>query len=213
MDINSIKYELQNLISGKGGTRYDAPIQAVSQYLRSSQKAGPMAEEKHQNKSQEASRLIQYARDHRILIDRIPLENYISHGAEQKVYINGDTHVLKLNEGVYYASWEDYFHNLLLHNYFFADTAYELIGFCELESRLHTVVRQPYVQADMLTDLAAISEFMEANGFENTRRHDYYNPQLGIIIEDLHDENVLSSGGLLYFIDTVFYIVPEKFWL
>ncbi|GAA0870955.1 hypothetical protein GCM10009117_01000 [Gangjinia marincola] len=50
------------------------------------------------------------------------------------------------------------------------------------------------------------------NGFINTRRHDYHHPQLGIIIEDLHDENALTSDDLLYFIDTVFYILPEEFW-
>jgi len=30
---------------------------------------------------------------------------------------------------------------------------------------------------------------------------------LGLIIEDLHDENVLTQNGVLYFIDTVFYII------
>ena len=34
----------------------------------------------------------------------------------------------------------------------------------------------------------------------------------GIILEDLHDENVLTQNGILYFIDTVFYINPEIFW-
>ncbi len=31
-------------------------------------------------------------------------------------------------------------------------------------------------------------------------------PNWGLIIEDLHDENVLTSNGILYFIDTVFYL-------
>ncbi len=44
------------------------------------------------------------------------------------------------------------------------------------------------------------------NGFENKRNNDYFNPELGIIIEDLHDENVLTHDGILYFIDTVFYL-------
>lgn len=53
---------------------------------------------------------------------------------------------------------------------------------------------------------------MESNGFINNRNHDYYNPDLGIILEDLHDENVLTNNNQLYFIDTVFYIKPELFW-
>lgn len=47
---------------------------------------------------------------------------------------------------------------------------------------------------------------MESNGFINVRNNDYRNDDLGIIIEDLHDENVLTNNGILYFIDTVFYI-------
>jgi len=47
---------------------------------------------------------------------------------------------------------------------------------------------------------------MAENGFKNTRNNDYYNPNLGIILEDLHDENVLTENGILQFIDTVFYL-------
>lgn len=47
---------------------------------------------------------------------------------------------------------------------------------------------------------------MAANGFVNTKNHDYYNSVLGIILEDLHDQNVLTQDGNLYFIDTVFYV-------
>lgn len=212
MELNNIKYELQNLISGKSGASYDALIQTVSKYLGSGSAAGPMAEEKHQNKPKEAIRLIEFAKTHRILISDIPLASYISSGAEQKVYISGDHHVIKLNDAIYYASWEDYFHSLLLHNYFFGDTAYELAGFHLVEDQLHAVVRQRYVKADQITDLKDVNSFLEANGFKNSKNHDYYHRQLGIIIEDLHDENVLCNNGMLYFIDTVFYIEPEIFW-
>ena len=56
-----------------------------------------------------------------------------------------------------------------------------------------------------------MKEFLTSNGFLNTRNNDYFNPDLGIILEDLHDENVLTSQGIPYFIDTVFYLTPE-FW-
>lgn len=57
-----------------------------------------------------------------------------------------------------------------------------------------------------------LKKFLENNGFINNRNHDYYNDDLGIILEDLHDENVLTQNDILYFIDTVFYIKPEIFW-
>ncbi len=53
MDTKQIKYELQNLISGKSSASYDALIQAVASHLRSGKRTSPMAKEKHQNKAQE----------------------------------------------------------------------------------------------------------------------------------------------------------------
>jgi hypothetical protein len=49
-------------------------------------------------------------------------------------------------------------------------------------------------------------QFLENYGFKNTKNNDYFNTNLGIILEDLHDENVLTANDILYFIDTVFYI-------
>lgn len=171
-----------------------------------------MAEEKHQNKAEEREKLIAFATENKLFYHDIEENKYISEGAEQKVYIKNEQYVLKLNDAIYYASWEDYFFNLMLHNYFFADTAYQLLGFYEKEKVLYAVVQQPFVQADSLTDLAYVKAFLTNNGFENIRNHDYYHQQLGIIIEDLHDENVLTRQEILYFIDTVFYIKPEVFW-
>ncbi len=62
MNIKEIKYELQNLISGKSGASYDALIQTVTSHLRSGKRTGPMAEEKHQNKAQETKELIEIAK-------------------------------------------------------------------------------------------------------------------------------------------------------
>ncbi|MEM6964085.1 MAG: hypothetical protein AAF573_04900 [Bacteroidota bacterium] len=210
--IKQIKYELQNLISGKSGASYDALIQTVTSHLRSGKRASPMAEEKHQNKAQETKELIAFAKANDLILENIPEERFIASGAEQKVYITEDKNVIKLNDAIYYASWEDYFYNLLLHNYFFADTAYGLSGFYLSANTLYAVVQQNYVVADKMTDINQIKSFMEANGFKNKRRNDYENLSLGLIIEDLHDENVLTANGMLYFIDTVFFIKPNIFW-
>jgi hypothetical protein len=61
------------------------------------------------------------------------------------------------------------------------------------------------------TNLESVKSFLTQNGFINNRNNDYYNPELGIILEDLHDENVLTRNGVLYFIDTVFYLT-DTFW-
>ena len=212
MQLKQLKNELQHLLSGTNGASYDALIQTVAGHLRSGESAGPMAKSKHQNKAQEAAGLIEFARLNELLVEQIPEERFIARGAEQRVYIVQGEFVVKLNDSIYYASWEDYFNNLLLHNFFFTDTAYSLLGFHLSEEVLYAVVQQPYIQADQATDLTQVKEFLVTNGFQNTRRHDYKHAELGLILEDLHDENVLTADGILHFIDTVFYINPNIFW-
>ena len=119
--------------------------------------------------------------------------------------MNNDFEVLKLNDGIYYSSWKEYLQNLLLNNYFFPDTAYELLGFYSDNEILYAVVRQKFVKSDEATNLEKVKEFLMNNSFKNIRNNDYYNEDLGIILEDLHDENVLTQNGILFFIDTVFY--------
>jgi hypothetical protein len=140
----------------------------------------------------------------------INLDNYVSQGAEQKVYLKDGSSVLKLNDAIYYATWIDYLHNLLLNNLFFPDTAYQLLGFYKDQETIYAVVEQPFVKATDKTDLSLVKSFLENNGFRNTKNYDYLNEELGLILEDLHDENVLTQNGMLYFIDTVFYIIPDK---
>ncbi|MEI6752842.1 MAG: hypothetical protein WCK78_06715 [Paludibacter sp.] len=200
-----MKNEVQRIISGESEVRYGANIQAILSYLTGSEIASSMVKADKHYKKEETKKLKQYIDNNRLWVDINP-NNYVSEGAEQKVYLNQDRNVYKLNDAIYYLSWVDYFHNLLLNNYFFPDTAYKLLGFFEENNAVYAVVEQPFVKATSPTDLNAVKEFMKSNGFENTRNNDYFNPELGIILEDLHDENVLTQHSNLYFIDTVFYI-------
>jgi len=95
--------------------------------------------------------------------------------------------------------------------FFFTDTAYDLIGFTKDNNVLYAVVQQSYVEMTHITDLNEVKYFLASNGFNITKNNDYYNPELGIILEDLHDENVLTRNNILYFIDTVFF-TTEEFW-
>jgi hypothetical protein len=93
-----------------------------------------------------------------------------------------------------------------MNNFFFPNTAYELAGFDKDEHSLFAVVRQSYIHITETTDLLLVQTFLEANGFRIIRNNDYVNEELGIILEDIHDENVLVNSGVLFFIDTVFYL-------
>lgn len=208
---NQLRHELQDIISGKGEVRYGRVIQSVAGYLNDGSQPGPETEDLKFFKKQEEARLEEYIHKYSLWLEDIDFSQYVSEGAEQRVYLKDSDYVLKLNDAIYYSSWKDYCHNLLLHNFFFSDSAYELKGFIKEEGVLYAVVEQAFVSITEPTDLDTVKLFLESNGFENTRNNDYYNGKLGVILEDLHDENVLTRNGILYFIDTVFYLT-EIFW-
>jgi hypothetical protein len=204
-----MKNELQNIISGKSQVRHGNSIQAISGYLRKSKSPSGTFESGKQIKSEETALIKQFCDRNGFWITSININAFISSGAEQKVYLQNKHKVIKLNDSIYYESWEDYLNNLLLNNFYFPDTAYQLIGFYEQNKIVYAVVEQRFVESDSDTELENVKVFLTSNGFVNTRNNDYFNPELGIILEDLHDENVLTFQGALFFIDTVFYVIED----
>lgn len=97
----------------------------------------------------------------------------------------------------------------MIHNHLFSATKYELLGFKLVEGNLHSVVKQEFIQTDEITDTQQVKRFLEYNNFKNVRHNDYISSELGLILEDLHDENVLTKNNVLYFIDTVFYLTKD----
>jgi hypothetical protein len=208
---NHLKNELHNIISGKSQVSFGATIQTIASYLNNGSQSSNETENSKQIREQETTKLENFVTEQNLWISDIDFSQYVSEGAEQRVYLKDSDHVLKLNDAIYYSYWTDYFHNLLLHNFFFPDTAYELIGFTKEKENLYAVVKQSFVTITQETDLNTVKAFLGANGFINNRNNDYINSNLGIILEDLHDENVLTKNDILYFIDTVFYTTKE-FW-
>jgi hypothetical protein len=134
--------------------------------------------------------------------------HYLTRGGEAKVYLHSDKrNVIKLNDAVYYATWLEFFNSVLLHNLIFENTQYSLVGFLQEGDSLIAVLKQPFIISDEQVEIGDIKKFLEFNGFENTRRHDYVHKQLGLILEDMHDENVIAKSDTLFFIDTVFYTI------
>ena len=209
---NQLKHELHNVLSGKKQVRFGATIQTIARYLEDGEATSSEIENAKRFKVEETKKLENYITQNKLWVEEIDFSQYVSEGAEQKVYLKDTEFVLKLNDAIYYTSWKDYLYNLLLHNYFFSDTAYQLIGFIKDREILYAIVQQAYVAITANTDLLQVKTFLTQNGFKNNRNNDYYNPELGIILEDLHDENVLTRNNVLYFIDTVFYLT-EDFWL
>lgn len=159
-------------------------------------------------KEEQAGFLRSYARAHGLDSPRLPGEDrYLTRGGESKVYLDYDNRsVIKLNDGVYYATWLEFFNSLVIHNLLFPDTAYTLLGFEMGFGPLEVVVKQPYIRSDGPVDLEDVRELLAYNGFAHIRRYDYYNQEFGLLLEDIHDENVIMNAETLFFIDTVFYV-------
>ena len=96
MNARAIKRELQTLVSGTSGASYDAVIKAAANHLRSDARTGPMDSGKFDRKGQEKARLIAFAQQYNLIISEIYEEEFVSSGAEQKVYIQDERHVVKL---------------------------------------------------------------------------------------------------------------------
>lgn len=208
--MKNIKYELQNIIIGNGQNGSTSQLKKVQNFLRGNANAGSKSEEQKHLKSEEESLLIDFAVKENLIYSGDTSEDlFIGEGAEQKVYRFDDHSIIKLNGSVFYEYWLDYFNSLLIHNYFFKSTSYEFLGFKVIDNILFAVVKQDFIIATETTDLTILRSLLEYNNFNLIRNNDYQNDYLGIIFEDLHDENVLCSDGLLYFVDTVFYITPN----
>lgn len=164
-------------------------------------------------KKEQAEYLKEFCSNHNLWVSHLPgEEKFLSRGGEARVYLDQDNrHVIKLNDAVYYATWLEFLNSILLHNLIFPNTAYELIGFTQENETLLAVLKQAFIISDQEVSLSDIKALLEFNGFENTRRQDYENREFGLILEDMHDENVLVNQETLFFIDTVFYTVtPTK---
>lgn len=207
-----LKHELQTIISGIGNHATTDFIQAATHYLRESKKASGNAQEFELSKEQEAKKLISWIDLNNLWFSEHNENRFFAKGAEQRVYLHSDErYVYKLNDSIFYQFWLDYFHSLLIHNYFFPSTSYELIGFYLENDTLYAVVKQLFIEITETTNIDTVKEFLNSNGFVLKKNNDYNNPELGIILEDLHDENVLTNNSILFFIDTVFYL-QEKFF-
>lgn len=165
-------------------------------------------------KKEQACLIEEYCSYHDLWFSRVPdNDRYLTRGGEARVYLaNDDRHVIKLNDAIYYATWLEFLNSIIIHNLIFSNTAYKLLGFVKEAGVLYAALEQTFVIATAQAYLGDIRRFLEFNEFKHTRRHDYINKRLGLILEDMHDENVLVNTETLFFIDSVFYTVhPQKF--
>lgn len=197
-----VRNKLQNIIQGNVIQEQPDSCAAIRNHLCSSFPTSTTVktdfEGKRLIKEKQVEFLQQLATKQNLWISSIPSDwTYLTKGGEANVYLHPDqSSVVKLNDGVYYATWLEYFNSLVTHNLLFPDTAYTFLGFIQKEDSLLVAVKQPFVSSDETAELDAIREYLKFNGFEHK--------EFGLIPEDMHDENVVLKNGSLFFIDTVF---------
>ncbi len=173
-----IKHELQNIISGNGKVRHGEVIQTTLNYPRGKKEAVSELEKTKFSKNEETEILKFYIDTRSFWCQQLDESKYIGEGAEQKIHEFSDSNfVIKINSSIFYAFWEDYLINLLIHNYFFPHLAYELFGFITINNTVNAVVKQPFVKATKTTNLIYVKEFLKENGFLNKKNNDYFSPR------------------------------------
>lgn len=143
-------------------------------------------------------------------------ENYLSEGSEAKVYYSPNAgFVRKVVDYKRFSRtpFEFMINRIGLHNYLFASSPYELIGFTRTEDFMGNktfafIIEQPFIKGKYLEtkeDNKLFLKEMATRGneikFENNKRV-FYNDDY--IIKDLHHENVIfTNEGMFKFIDPV----------
>lgn len=209
---NYDKHKLNQVLSGLIPTSEGELVQAIKKYLTGNGEPIPSAERKQSIKEQEREKLISYIDQHNFWYKENISNPEMVRGGEHVVYAD-DYHgtVIKYNNLAYFNSYADYFDNLLINNSLFPATTYLFKGFKEINGELNVVVEQPFIKGTNV-NLNQVETILNNLGFikQKENRNDYYNQKLGVILEDIHDENVvLSEDGIPFFIDTVFYTTKD----
>lgn len=198
---------ISKIIQRIGGAAAESVITEAYRYLEGSKRDSGMAEGEYQNKEREAEALEIFIHKHNLWFELNIFSNYLDEGAEQKVFIDaGKQKVTKLNDTIFYVNWTQYLESLIIHNILFPTTSYDLIGFVKINETLFAVVEQAFIESTEITQIPNIQRMMLENGFVIKKNNDYIHHGFGLIIEDLHEENVLTYKGILFFIDTVIYL-------
>lgn len=80
-----------------------------------------------------------------------------------------------------------------------------MVGFTKAEHVFAAVIRQQFALLTEGAPRSIVELYLNKHGFIRTKNDDYYNSALGIILEDLHEENVFMLDGQILFIDPVIY--------
>ena len=200
---------IEKIVQRLGGKTRESLITETYRTLERSKRDSGKVEETFLSKERETETIIEFVNEKNLWFENTPFSIYLDEGAEQKVFYEASRNkVIKYNDGIFYVNWSQFLESLIIHNLLFEKTQYDLIGFVKINSILYFVVEQEFIESTQNTELQNINKLMSENGFVIKKNNDYINHDLGLIIEDLHEQNVLTYKGELFFVDTVIYFKP-----
>lgn len=154
MFTNEIRGKLEDIIRGTVIKEQPDTCTTVRNKLCSSFSTSTTVKKDFESKSivkKEQERFLRQLATHENfgVIDLPGEDFYLSRGGEATVYLHKDHRsVIKINDGVYYATWLEYFNSLTIHNLLFPATAYTFLGFAIIHDALHIVLKQPFISSN-----------------------------------------------------------------
>ncbi|GGH82161.1 hypothetical protein HNQ91_005735 [Filimonas zeae] len=151
---NEIRRKIQDIVGGAFGEGNEDYCSKIRSLLCQSFGTSPTVKKEFESraivKEQQARFLTSYASNHGLWLPSLPAgSQYLIEGGESKVYLAADRkNVIKTNDAGYYATWGEFFNNLVLHNLFFPYTGYSFLGFTEIDNELRAVLHQPFIEGE-----------------------------------------------------------------
>lgn len=140
-------------------------------------------------------------------------------GMEQDVYYNEDGKtVTKINSNDAHDNWDDFFERIAIHNSIFPDTQYTIKGYTNHKGLFSAVLEQPLIKGGAV-GFREVKNEMKKLGFEPMfpksknfeERYSFIDKEKGIIVKDLHGENVIKGeDGKIHIIDPIIEFTKER---
>lgn len=128
-------------------------------------------------------------------------------GSENEVYSSFDSEILfKLNDFRYADdNLNSFFERISVHNYYFPDCAYDLIGFSLNASKnVCAVLTQPFVRSEREATEEEIRTSLLSYGFTSELDGEYYTNGTYDIFDAVPNNVLYGIDGKFYFIDTIY---------
>ena len=127
-------------------------------------------------------------------------------GNENDTYVAYDNTIYKINNLINSKGIVQLLNKILLHNRYFPQTSYKLVGFTGFDGRnVYPILKQQYVKNATFATPEEIDSYMRGPGFEQVGEASYSNEK--ITISDLRPRNVMKdTDGDIYVIDAEFNI-------